>query len=383
MTIYAFYVIPFVEIMISSPALSNLWRVAPHAPLFTGEQSPWLHLAWSQGWTVRVCLPYEVLLGDHILSMAAQEIPVRVLQFKEDVAIPVLEQIQQDISASFNLEHVLLLDQLPDEALSVVRRYFSATSSRRVVVLAANQYAAWLKARLGPLAALRLGGPLRKLTSAFRSLSSVPEPLEKAAILCNYDDKRLKVSFKLGQLGTQAVETLLGHLLGRHNIQNVELDTAWQGKDVDFLARVPASSREIQVEVKTENYGSGNCSAEHYADFVRKTIGWLYWSEADIWVVVLWTTGEVILMDFKEAKDWTLRNKASLILTHGRAPEQPNPSQLYLLPIDRLMTELQDIVHLRLSDWLPGLYGELFGHRAPVIREIHQARKLSPLGLLA
>lgn len=305
--------------------------------------------------------PGEMLCGVAQLQLAGQFVIVhQVVNSGEDV-VPLLDRLQDEITASFFIEHYIVMNGFSVDVVTAAQRQFSEVVSRRVSVGGLQDYLSWLPARLGPLGSLSLESPLRRLAEHMLCVSSYPEPTAKRRAEGSYAGSAIKPSFDLGQLGVQAVETLLAHTRGDAAVVNVESVPAWQSKDVDLLVLESGlGGRQIQVEIKNEDKTTGNIVLEKYSCFERRTPGWLEYSSAEVLVSCLWPTGDVILMDFAQVRQWVSQNKETLRLVKGTVPEQWYHSQVYLAPIKGLLKEVPGVVHLRVQDWLPTLYTETF-----------------------
>lgn len=326
----------------------------------SARQAGWRH--------AEIVRPDEILCGAALLHLAGQAIAVRLVVNTCLDAGPLLERLRHDVLHAFFLEQFIVMVDFPQEAIATYQASFIGVRTRRVTVGCPKAYLAWLQARLGPLGVLPLASPLRRLTEHLLCASSAPEPREKRALTCSYEGSDIQLQFDLGQLGVQAVETLFGHTRGRAHVVNVESDKRWQSKDVDLLVGESGlGGGVIQVEVKNEAKDTGNIVLEKYSCYERKTTGWLYYSTAEVLVSCLWPTGDVLLMDMAKVREWVKQKGDRLRLVLGTVPQQGYHSQCYLAPMNTLLAEVPDAVHLRLGDWLPTLYRGQFAAKSLVL----------------
>lgn len=311
--------------------------------------------------------PDEMLCAGAMLYLANQRIPVRLVVNSGGDVSPLLERLRFDIQNDFFFEQYVVMAGFGMEAIATFKKACQALRTRRVHVGSPQAYLSWLPARLGPLGALPVTSPVRALTEHMLCTSTAPEPLVKRAPAGSYEGSAIKPSFDLGQLGVQAVETLLSHTRGEHNVTNVEGDPAWRTQDVDLLVRESGLGNGlVRVEVKNEDKTTGNIVLEKYSCYERKTTGWFDYSTADVLVSCLWPTGDVLLMDFGAMREWVRTTPRELRLVLGTVPEQRYHSQVLLASIKHVLADVPGAVHLRLGDWLPRLYRGVFAERCMV-----------------
>lgn len=302
-----------------------------------------------------------------MLQLAGQSLAVRLVVNVGGDMTPLLERLRLDIQYAFFLEQYVVMVGFSPEAIAAYRDSFKFMWTRKVHVGSPQAYIAWLPARLGPLSALPLTSPVRRLTEHMLAVSSAPEPRQKRATAGSYEGCAIKPSFDLGQLGVQAIETLFAHTRGDSGVVNVEEDLAWRKQDVDLLVRESGlGGGVVRVEVKNEDKTTGNIVLEKYSCFERKTTGWFDYSTAEVLVSCLWPTGDVILMDFDAAREWVATTPRALRLVLGTVPQQNYHSQVLLASIKHVLADMPGALHLRLSDWLPTLYRGQFATRSLV-----------------
>ncbi|KVP96844.1 hypothetical protein WJ97_13270 [Burkholderia ubonensis] len=326
------------------------------------------------GWRhAEVVRPDELLCGAAMLRLAGQSISVRLVMCTGEDSGPLLERLRHDVLHAFFLEQFIVMVDFPPETIRAYQATFLGVTTRRVTVGSRLDYLAWLPARLGPLRALPLTSPVRRLTEHLLCVSSAPEPREKRRLACSYEGSAIRPQFEKGQLGVQAVETLFGYTRGATGVVNVEADPKWQSKDVDLLVRESGlGGRLIQVEIKNEDKTTGNIVLEKYSCFERKTTGWLDYSSAEVLCSCLWPTGDLLLMDLAKVREWVRTTKRNLRLVLGTVPQQNYHSQVHLAPVSTLLEDLPEVVHLRIGDWLPTLYQGVFAEKSLVPSRLKQ-----------
>lgn len=296
-----------------------------------------------------------------MLSLAGQQISVRLVVATGEDPSHLLESLRHDVLHAFALEHYIILDGFPIETLRAYQASFRKITTRRVTVGSHQDFHGWLRARLGPLGVLPPMSPVRRLTEHLLCASAAPEPREKRPRACSYEGSAIKESFDLGALGVQAVETLFAYTRGGGGVVNVEANPKWRAQDVDLLVRESGlGGGLIQVEVKNEDKTTGNIVLEKYSCYERRTTGWFDYSTAEVLASCLWPTGDLLLMDFAKVRDWVRSTPQHLRLVLGTVPQQNYHSQVYLAPMTALLDDLPDVVHLRIADWLPTLYQGAF-----------------------
>ncbi len=326
----------------------------------------------------------QVLCGALQLYLAGQRLFVRMVHNTGGDLGPLLERLHAEVLHELILEQYIVMVDFAAEDVARYRRAFSGVTTRRVHVGSLQSFLAWLPARLGPLAALPLTSPVRALTEHMLCVSACPEQLTKVPLVLPKRKTSIDKSFDFGALGVQAVGTLFSFSRGEHFVRNVEDDPAWQKEDVDLLINESGlGGRRLKVEVKNEKHTAGNLSLEIYGNYERRTPGWFCFSTADVLATCLWATGDLILMDFDAVLGWAVNPpRGPLKVVPGRAPGQDYTSRLFLAKADHLLADLPGVVHLRIADWLPALYGKLFPTTSQVLatlgRKTLRPQRLQP-----
>ncbi len=291
-----------------------------------------------------------------------------------------LERLARMLLTDFHLEQFVIMDGFsPDQVAAFNARV--AHRQRRIHVGTYAQYLRWVASRLGPLGQLPGRSPVRKLLETFITYSPIAGPAKPVPLVGNYGASGIKDSFRIGAEGVQAITTLLRYGHGPVAVQNVEEDKAWQRLDVDLLVSGQTGAQHfsaLKVEVKNEDYRSGNISLETFSRFDHQTPGWLHYSAADVLISGAWPTGDFIVMDFPKIRDWILGGQYEHWLRHGTAKGQTYKSQFYCTPIRALLSQFDDVFCLKIDTWLPDAYGGRFD-RDSLVPAKFRARQLQPI----
>lgn len=326
------------------------------------------------------CAPHEALGGVCFLYIGGQAIPIRRIIWQPGID-PFVARLVAEVQVDAYLEQFILL-----VGFSVEQRIAVAEQLRhpyrRLWSGDIEDYSRWLVQRIGPLGRLAASSPVRQLLEPFWSYSGgiQPAPPARVPLVGQYGRSSIKASFDLGALGVQACTTLLHYIRGGRHVVNVEESAEWQAKDVDLLVTGLAGGlpgAPIRVEVKNENYRSGNLTLEDISNQTKGTPGWLRYSEAEVLVGCTWPTGDLFFMDFKRVQHWVYHAGHGLAVREGTAPGQTYRSRIFLAPVTTLLTVFDDAFYLRLSDWLPKAYGNQFAFPSLVPEEFRH-RKLTP-----
>lgn len=336
--------------------------------------------ASAAGWlSVWSCLPGELPGGVAWLGLGSQAIPVRLVLNAPGVS-EYLEQLARMAMTDLHLEQFIILEGFsPDLVIAFGRSLTHA--QRRIHVGTYAQYRQWVATRLGPMGRLSGSSPVRRLLETFLTYSPLAGPSAPVPLVGNFDKSRIADSFRVGAEGVQAMTTLLrlGH--GPAAVRNVEEDKAWQSLDVDLLVAGLAGAqhfKQVKVEVKNEDYRSGNISLETFSSFDHQTPGWLHYSAADVLISGAWPTGDFIVMDFQKVRDWILGGSHQVPLKHGTAKGQTYRSQFYCTPIRTLLAQFDDVFCLKLDAWLPKAYDGRFDSNTLVPQQ-YRDRQLPPI----
>jgi hypothetical protein len=390
--------------------------IAPARTSHAHENLNILETVARAGWQdANVLRPDQVLGGVVKLLLGNQYICVRLVVNDGGDTGPLLGAIERDVlNRSDYLESYIILAGYPNAEIKSYKARLSAIKSKLVTAGSPEAFIVWLRGRLGPLAKLPLSSPLRKLAEPFRCAIGKPEPLEKRPIVGSYVGSPIEPSYALGQLGVQAIATLIGYTRSESDVINLEADRKWQRKDVDLEIReFTTLLNRILVEVKNEDKYTGNLVLEKYSKYAwkkdwfvmkdgqyvvkngryvkrpdrhdmgnDKTAGWFKYSEAECLVTCLWKSKDVVIFDMEKLREWVASRLKKIPLLEGTVPQQDYLSQFYCVDINEVLTDLPDAVHLRLSDWLPNLYGNQESLQPSLVHASVQSEKtLFPLRL--
>lgn len=349
---------------------------ASHACEALDVLSPARAAGWLSAWA---CVPGELPGCVAWLGLGSQAIPVRLVVNEPGVS-DYLERLARMLLTDFYLEQFVIMEGFtPDQVTAFQLRV--AHRQRRIHVGDYAQYLHWVAARLGSLGRLPGSSPVRKLLETFITYSPIAGPAKPVPLVGNFDASDIKDSFLIGAEGVQAITTLLRYGHGPVAVQNVEEDKAWQSLDVDLLVSGQAGAQHfsaLKVEVKNEDYRSGNISLETFSSFDHQTPGWLHYSAADVLISGAWPTGDFIVMDFPKIRDWILGGQYEHWLRYGKAKGQTYKSQFYCTPICALLSQFEDVFCVKIDTWLPEAYGGRFAGDS-LVEEQFLHRQLQPI----
>lgn len=300
------------------------------------------------------------------------------------------ELVRRDVLQSPYLEHYVVLSGFPEGEVALFQSKFEEVRSRRVTVGCPTRYAAWARARLGPLAHLTPGSPVRRLMEDLLCVTRAAGPAERDPLTHEYQNSKIKKDFDYGQMGVQCAGTLFTHAKGRGAVKNLEGDMAAQkkGTDLDIASSYEADD-DIAVEVKTESYASGRVTLELHSCYREKegmaplarTPGWLGTSVAQVLQSIIWPTGDALAVDFEQLKQWVSENPRGLApQLGGKYAKQNYYSWILLANMGDILQDIPGAVHVRLGDWLPALYPGEFEEPSLVWSRL--GRTLAPQRLL-
>jgi hypothetical protein len=310
----------------------------------------------------------ELFLGAARLHLGNRTIAVRLVPRGATNLADVLAHLQLDALSGAYPEQFIVMADFPANEIEAYQARFASALPGSITVGSVEAYVAWLQARLGPVAALTVGSPLRRLAEGLIEVNARPEPTVKRPAARIPERSDISRSFRIGRDGVQCFETLFAHALGTHNVLNLEEDRPAQEQGFDLLLHA-GQGAGIKVEVKTEDYASGNISLETYSCYrakipycqiERQTPGWLLTSSADILATILWPTGDMLLADFRKVREWAIGRRPGVPLREGTVAEQRYYSRLYLANLSMLLREVPDALLIRLGDWMPALYQAKF-----------------------
>ena len=274
--------------------------------------------------------------------------------------------LRREIWHSPCLEHYVVLSGFPAADVALCRATFDAIPGHRVTVGCPLEYAGWVRTRLGPLAHLDTSSPVRRLMEDLLCVTRAAGPAEKDPFTCAYRPSDIKPDFEYGQRGVQGAGTLFTHMKGRGAVKNLEGDMSSQKDGTDLnIASSYAGDADLLVEVKTESYPSGRITLELHSCYKAKegkpplarTAGWLDTSQAHLLQSTIWPTGDSLVVDFYQLRQWLSANPRKLTpRLGGEYAKQDYYSWILLASIKDILTDIPGAVHLRLGDWLPGLY---------------------------
>lgn len=153
--------------------------------------------------------------------------------------------------------------------------------------------------------------------------------------LKQYDmDSTLAVS----EVGIQVSTIYLRDILKYPEIINVENHEGFRKKDIDLLAIIEDDDgmRGTTIEVKTDQYTSGNLFFETISNIQKGTPGCLMYSEAD-WLHYYFTGyKQLYIMGMKPFREWVLRNRSRYRprnTSTGKGTEQHYTSEGIPIPL--------------------------------------------------
>lgn len=327
-------------------------------------------LAYSKGW--RIIAPSENGPSYACLLLGRQVIPVHHIGAYEDNLASKLELLRRNILLNFVFEQYVVMDGFDTPARDAFQAKFYAVRGRSIIIGSLAEYQQWLTKRLGPLAHLGLESSVRQLMEDFLCLMPNLEPAEKAALTVQYKNSQIKPDFEYGQLGVQGSGTLFSHVKRQGAVMNLEGDLSSQKLGTDLsIASSFEGNKNILVEVKTERYVSGRISielnscykAKPNTRYISPTLGWLYTSTADTLMSQIWPTGDVLIIDFAQLRQWVKDNPRKLKPQQGGLySPQPYVSLVLLADMTSILEDIPGAVHINFKDWLPTLYpGEFQG----------------------
>ncbi|WP_434715715.1 hypothetical protein [Paraburkholderia sp. A3RO-2L] len=337
------------------------------------------------GWRAADVLePGELVAGAAMLQVANQAIPVRLVENTGGAVSAELDAVYLDILDTLFVEQYVIMEGFPADEVNAFQRRFAQVRTRLVEIGTYADYMRWLPARMGPIGPLPMNTPLRQLVETLLCTSSSPEPRSKVPMRGDYSKSAIAPSFLLGQEGVQCIETLFRHIRGAAGVQNVELLAEWQQKDVDLLIREAGFGREwLPVEVKNEDKKTGNIVFEKNSNLELNTKGWFVYSAAKVLISILWKTGDVVIVEMDKAREWVNSGRRSLRLVRGTVPQQRYHSLVWLAPVNTLLEDIPESVHIRLADWLGQLYAGQFEKTSLVEPGVQQKKTLKPRKLPA
>ncbi|MBU9200256.1 hypothetical protein KTD31_02400 [Burkholderia multivorans] len=337
------------------------------------------------GWRAADALePDELVAGVAMLQVSNQSIPVRLIEKADVDATTQLDAVYMDVLDTLFVEQYVIMEKFSAEEMSAFARRFAEVRTRLVEVGTYADYLAWLPARMGPIGRLPMTSPLRQLVETLLCTSSAPEPRSKSPMRGDYSKSAIEPSFVLGQKGVQAIETLFRYIRGVSGVENLELLRKWQKKDVDLRIREAGlGSSYILVEVKNEDKDTGNMVLELKSNIELDTPGWFVYSEAQVLVSIMWKTGDVVLVEMEKAREWVRSRKTPLRPARGKVQQQNYHSLVLLAPLNALLQEIPESIHLRLSDWLGQLYAGEFDDNSLIEPGVQQKKALKPRKLPA
>lgn len=316
-----------------------------------------LEVAKEFGWANVSYAAKDVLYGIGSLGLGDTQIPVRML-LVGDVAdeaemVARFERIQADCKKRPEFEQYLVMHGFRKQSVSKAQNIMGAVPNRVIHVGTSDEFISWLQYRNVPMQMLTVNGPVRRLVEPMMQLkqTQIASRMFDTGIAYDPTGKIVK-SFNLGKWGVDGVTTVFNEAHGADQIKNVEQHSEWQKKDIDLLVYPSDGGSPISVEVKTEDYQTGKLSYETISNATKGSAGWFEYCEADVLVHTLRASGHVIIQDFKEVRSWIRNNIASLEKREGSAPGQSYKSEIILVPIERILSEVPNTVVLLLSDWI-------------------------------
>lgn len=329
--------------------------------------------------------PYDTHPAAGQLRIGQQVLPLHLVA-NTATARRQLELVRREVLLSPHAEHYVVLKGFPEAELRLFRSKFDEVGTHRVTVGCPVRYAAWARARLGPLAHLAPASPVRRLMEDLLCVTRAASPAEKDPLTHEYQNSRIKKDFAYGQMGVQCAGTLFTHVKGAGAVKNLEGDMPSQKDGTDLaVASSYADDPAVAVEVKTESYASGRITLELHSCYREKdghaplarTPGWLTTSKADVLESLIWPTGDTLAVDFAQLKQWVESNPRGLVPElGGRYAKQDYYSWILLANMNDILQDIPGAVHIRLGDWLPTLYPGEFSK--PSLVSSQRGRTLVP-----
>lgn len=165
----------------------------------------------------------------------------------------------------------------------------------------------------------------------------------------------IRRDFAQGAVGVATITSWL-HAM-KQDCVNVEAAKPWQTVDVDLLVPITGLDTPLRVEVKADNYRTGNVALETVSVIERCRPGWMHCSTADVLAYYFTRTDDLFLFDFTALKGWFARNQSSLWPKTTSTPNRDGTgveyhTEFYPVRLAQLADQLPGFVHLNLTDWL-------------------------------
>lgn len=360
-------------------AIADLNRFPPVFPIFNGSYdlltAP-VQAGWAPGF---YCQPRELFACVAVLPMAHQSIPIRLVIFDQELGTlrlsNLLDRLKFDMMHSMHAEQYAILIGFPLHMVVNFRIELQRSFTQQLHTGDLEDYLQWVSIRLGPLNKLDPAGPLRRLLDPLLCVAAAPAPRSPIKSLMSFEGSRIERDFDFGAAGCAAIEALFRRQLGVDRVYNLEADSSFQKSGVDLIAR--SGSRDLlRIEVKTERFVSGNLVYEMVSNMTSGSPGWMVSSIAQVLISVLWRTGDVFIQDFQSVKNWINHNRRQYPLRLAGSPNQSYKSHIHLGKIEHLLTDVPEVIHLRLIDWLPE--GTSVGAEPSLLPARFQGKTLKP-----
>lgn len=314
-----------------------------------------------------------------MLQLGAQTIVVRAVSphtpgYQADVS-----QLAQIVANSGQAEEVIVLLGVSGEAGAKMHWAASSNARGHRVVVGYQAYCDWLSARLGRLAKMPYTSPVRQLGEYFAQVNSRTPDIAPEAKAYSRQASYIETSFELGDKGEAVVAALIQAVAPPLSVVSVADDRNYQLRDIDMLLVGPERNPQLalNLEVKTEDKETENLTLEAVGNLGKGSLGWFWYSQADVLISVMATTGDVLVCGLKQVRNWLTDNPDTIPVRKGTVPGQPYKSLIYIPKLTWLLDTFVESFHLQLTEWAPNqrmlpLSGQ------PQISPAHDHAKIAP-----
>lgn len=155
--------------------------------------------------------------------------------------------------------------------------------------------------------------------------------------------------------GIEVVTNLLKKDIQTIQVDNVESDPTYQKEDVDLIWKYKDHNNNIiveKIEVKTDNYNTGNFWLETLSNKELKTQGCFLKSYAKNYYYYFTSTKELYIIPIKDARDWFEENyhrfRESETTTKTETGQYSHTTVGRIVPIAIMMSEVKSINRIKL-----------------------------------
>jgi len=160
----------------------------------------------------------------------------------------------------------------------------------------------------------------------------------------SFDEKN-----KFSKRGIKIIEKYLSSLDKTLSIKNVEDDVNYQNIDIDLIWTFKKNNVNIVrfLEVKTDNYTTGNFWIETISNEKKGTIGCFLKSHADFFYYYFIKWDSVYIIPMKQAKKWFQKNMDNFSISKTKTKDNHNnyshTTVGRIVPIKIMMENVQGI----------------------------------------